>query len=68
MNLKWLFPSQKSWRGRERQMLSTYKHIMDDPELHDARHEKCEKQYIVAKQKKKVRKASKKVIKAQQLK
>ncbi len=35
---------------------------MGDPELHDARSEKCWKQYAVAKQKKKGQKPSKKVI------
>ncbi len=29
-----------------------YKRIIEDPELHDARKEKCQKQYAVAKQKK----------------
>ncbi len=41
------------------------KRIMENPEFHSARNEKCQKQYSVAKQKNKGKIPSKKVIETQ---
>ncbi len=62
-----LSQSEKLVRKRKAET-KYYKCIMEYTVLHDARNEKCWKQYAVAKQKKKGKKPSKRVIKAKQLK
>ncbi len=62
-----LSQSEKLARKRKAKAMH-YKCIIQDQEFHDARNEKCQKQYTVAKQKKKGKKPSMKVIEAQRLK
>ncbi len=58
-----LSQSEKLIRKRKAEA-KHYKCIMGDPELHDAHNEKHRKQYVGAKQKRKGKKLSKKVIEA----
>ncbi len=62
-----LSQSEKFARKRKEEA-KHYKCIMEDPELHDARIEKGQKQYAAAKQKKNGKKPPMKVIEAQWLK
>ncbi len=63
MNLKWLFPRQRSSRGRERERLSTINALWRIQNFTMiVKNEKHRKQYAVAKQKKKSKKPLKKVI------
>ncbi len=59
--VRWIFALKRKVEAKR------YKYIMEDPELHDACNEKCQKPYAVAKQKKKGKKPLKKVTEAQQL-